>query len=173
MAACEDEESGAGVRDASASTSTSFAAAGSSLGSSELPAVVCAAQDMADPHKLIELSPGYCMIRVEDDTDPHLPRVRELLSQFRAMLGKLGVEIGEFQAFEEELKTLPGKYSAEHGGELFVVVPAVDSKVEAQVALGCIAFRRHDATTAEMKRMYVDPRSRGRGLGKLLGEFIV
>ena len=33
---------------------------------------------------------------------------------------------------------------------------------------GCGAFRKLDATTAELKRMYVAPTSRGRGIGALL-----
>jgi GNAT superfamily N-acetyltransferase len=38
------------------------------------------------------------------------------------------------------------------------------------VAVGCGAVRRLDATTAEIKRMYVDPSVRGRGIGRALVE---
>lgn len=34
------------------------------------------------------------------------------------------------------------------------------------VAVGCGAIRRLDATTCEVKRMYVEPELRGRGVGK-------
>ncbi len=34
--------------------------------------------------------------------------------------------------------------------------------------LGCGAVRRLDAATAELKRMYVDPSVRGRGIGRAL-----
>ncbi len=38
------------------------------------------------------------------------------------------------------------------------------------VAVGCGAVRRLDAATAELKRMYVDPTVRGRGIGRALVE---
>src|SRR4051794_8487928 len=37
-------------------------------------------------------------------------------------------------------------------------------------AVGCGAMRRQDETTAELKRMYVDPSLRGRGIGRALLE---
>jgi putative acetyltransferase len=36
------------------------------------------------------------------------------------------------------------------------------------VAVGCGAVRRLDEATAEIKRMYVDPSARGRGIGRAL-----
>jgi len=38
------------------------------------------------------------------------------------------------------------------------------------VAVGCGAVRRLDETTAEIKRMYVNPSVRGRGIGRALVE---
>ena len=38
------------------------------------------------------------------------------------------------------------------------------------VAVGCGAVRRLDEATAELKRMYVDPSVRGRGIGRALVE---
>jgi GNAT superfamily N-acetyltransferase len=38
------------------------------------------------------------------------------------------------------------------------------------VAVGCGAVRRLDETTAEIKRMYVDPSVRGRGIGRAIVE---
>jgi GNAT superfamily N-acetyltransferase len=37
-----------------------------------------------------------------------------------------------------------------------------------EVAVGCGAVRRLDQATAELKRMYVDPSVRGRGIGRAL-----
>ncbi len=37
-------------------------------------------------------------------------------------------------------------------------------------AVGCGAVRRMDEATAEIKRMYVDPSVRGRGIGRMLVE---
>jgi putative acetyltransferase len=39
-----------------------------------------------------------------------------------------------------------------------------------EVAVGCGAVRRLDEATAELKRMYVDPSARGRGIGRALVE---
>ena len=39
-----------------------------------------------------------------------------------------------------------------------------------EVAVGCGAVRRLDEATAELKRMYVDPPARGRGIGRALVE---
>ena len=39
-----------------------------------------------------------------------------------------------------------------------------------EVAVGCGAVRRLDGATAELKRMYVDPSVRGRGVGRALVE---
>jgi putative acetyltransferase len=38
------------------------------------------------------------------------------------------------------------------------------------VAIGCGALRRRDATTSEVKRMYVEPEQRGRGVAKAILE---
>jgi GNAT superfamily N-acetyltransferase len=50
------------------------------------------------------------------------------------------------------------------GGGAFLVAYLDD------VAVGCGAVRRLDETTAEIKRMYVDPSVRGRGIGRAMVE---
>ena len=50
----------------------------------------------------------------------------------------------------------------EPGGGAFVIA-YLD-----EVAVGCVAVRRIDGTTAELKRMYVNPSVRGRGIGRAL-----
>jgi putative acetyltransferase len=40
--------------------------------------------------------------------------------------------------------------------------------VDEERALGCGGVSRYDASTAEIRRMYVSPRVRGRGLGRLI-----
>ena len=68
-----------------------------------------------------------------------------------------------FQHFDQELAALPGAY-APPGGALLI---ARDADA-AEVAAGCVALRRIDAATGEMKRMFVRESYRGSGLGRRL-----
>jgi ribosomal protein S18 acetylase RimI-like enzyme len=76
----------------------------------------------------------------------------------------LGVDLS-FQGFAQELKDLPGAY-APPGGALLLAV-------EAGATLGCVAVRAWDDETAEMKRLYLRPAARGRGLGVVLAKAAV
>jgi ribosomal protein S18 acetylase RimI-like enzyme len=83
--------------------------------------------------------------------------VREMLLEYSA---SLGVDLG-FQDFEHELATLDTYYEV-------VLVAREDGDVA-----GCIALRRIDAQTCEMKRLYVRPSFRGRDLGRALANAII
>jgi ribosomal protein S18 acetylase RimI-like enzyme len=87
-------------------------------------------------------------VAVSDDAE----RVRAL---FRAYAAELDVDLA-FQDFETELADPLGFYE--------LVLLAAD---------GCAALRRIDEKTCEMKRLYVDPRARGTGLGHALAETLI
>ncbi len=70
-----------------------------------------------------------------------------------------------FQGFDEELAGLPGKYAAPNGRLLL-------AHVEGQLA-GCVALQPIDSRACEMKRLYVRPEYRGKGVGRALAQAVV
>lgn len=83
---------------------------------------------------------------------------------FREYAQAIGTDL-EYQGFSAELAALPSPYSPPAGALLL-------AQVEHEVA-GCVALRRFDGQTAEMKRLYVRPAFRGLGLGQRLAEAII
>lgn len=67
-----------------------------------------------------------------------------------------------FQNFEQELADIQIQYGAPNGCLLLVK--------NGEEAVGCIGVRRWQGDIAELKRMYLQPKTRGLGLGKKLLE---
>jgi ribosomal protein S18 acetylase RimI-like enzyme len=85
---------------------------------------------------------------------------------FRAYASSLEIDLA-YQDFEAEMAAMPGKY-APPDGELLLAKDADGT------ALGCVALRPFGPQgCCEMKRLYVVPKARGRGLGVALGSAIV
>ena len=85
-----------------------------------------------------------------------LEHVRQFFRNYAAWLG---VDLS-FQGFADELANLPGAYG-EADGRLFF------AEIDGRPA-GCVGIRRFSEGVCEMKRLYVDPDARGRGLGRQL-----
>lgn len=93
--------------------------------------------------------------------DEDVVTVREM---FREYEDKMGLDLC-FQGFEAELASLPGNY-AEPNGRLLIATS------DGQVA-GCVALRKVDQETCEMKRLYVREEFRGQRIGMALIERLI
>lgn len=98
---------------------------------------------------------------VQAESPEQIEETRRLFREYEAWLG---VDLC-FQSFETELANLPGKY-APPMGRLFLAI--VDEKIA-----GCIALRKLDDETCEMKRLFVREAFRGLRLGKTLIEKVI
>jgi len=93
---------------------------------------------------------------VQATTPDEVEQARSLFSEYAAGLGFSLC----FQGFDKELAGLPGDYAPPSGRLLL----AYDD----EQLLGCIALRRHDAVTCEMKRLFLRLAARGKGAGRVL-----
>jgi putative acetyltransferase len=70
-----------------------------------------------------------------------------------------------FQNFDDELAGLPGDYAPPRGRLLL-------TEFDGQLA-GCVALHPLQSDICEMKRLYLRPQFRGKGLGRVLAEHII
>ncbi|MFZ0798581.1 MAG: GNAT family N-acetyltransferase [Terriglobales bacterium] len=105
---------------------------------------------------------AYRQIDLIDATLPeHIEQARALFLEYGSSLGFSLC----FQSFDEEVKNLPGAYGRPNG--ILLLARYADH------AAGCIALRKLEAGICEMKRLYVRPGYRGRGLGRMLVERLI
>ncbi|MGE0522710.1 MAG: GNAT family N-acetyltransferase [Variibacter sp.] len=92
--------------------------------------------------------------------------IRVIVALFRAYAASLDVDLA-YQDFDGEMAAMPGKY-APPAGELLLARTTEGSSI------GCVGLRPLDVDgVCEMKRLYVSPQGRGRGLGRALVEAVV
>lgn len=94
-------------------------------------------------------------------SDPLIEFARELFIEY---VNYLGIDLG-FQNFEFELKTLPGEYAPPEG---CILLAFYDGKLA-----GCVALRKFEKSICEMKRLYIRPEYRGKGIGKTLSKEVI
>ena len=98
---------------------------------------------------------------MQAESPGQVAQARELFLEYAQSLGMNLC----FQNFEQELAALPGDYIPPDGRLLL-------AEYEGNLA-GCIALHRWDAGICEMKRLYLRPSFRGKGLGRVLAEAII
>ena len=94
---------------------------------------------------------------VTADTPSALDDVRALFEEYAEWLWP----VLESNRLPAELRTLPDPF-APPTGALLLARDAEDA------ACGCVGVQRHDEAACEIKRLYVRPRCRGRGIGAAL-----
>jgi putative acetyltransferase len=98
---------------------------------------------------------------IEARKDDDLVQVGKLFEEYA---DELGVDLG-FQNFAHELQHIREVYRPPGGCVLLAR--------RAGQAIGCVALRRFDEDTCEMKRLYVRPVGRGAGVGRELAMQII
>ncbi len=83
--------------------------------------------------------------------------VRALFREYEKSIGAGAAQC--FADFEQELARLPGDCAAPGGGILL-------ARDQTGAAVGVVAFHRVEPGVAEIKRLYLRPDFRGRGLGR-------
>ena len=102
------------------------------------------------------------MLRIlEAEAGETLEIIRKLFEEYAE---SLGFDLS-FQNFDEELANLPGEYALPTGCLLLAIYQ--------NEAAGCIALRRIDKTICEMKRLFVRPQFRRKGIGRALAEAVI
>ena len=99
------------------------------------------------------------LIKVKDKE--HLAVIRELFLEYAESLGFSLC----FQDFDKELAALPGEYAPPNG---CLILAVADSK-----PCGCVALHKLEESICEMKRLYIKPKYRGKGFGKLLVNAVI
>ena len=101
------------------------------------------------------------LIIVQASSQAQIAQARELFLEYA---NSLNFSLC-FQNFDKELATLPGHYAPPQGRLLL-------GEYDGQLA-ACVALRALDGKVCEMKRLYLRPAFRGKGLGRLLAEHLI
>ena len=95
---------------------------------------------------------------VDAHSSEQVAEARRLIEEYAALLG---IDLS-FQGFERELASLPGDYARPRGRLLLAMLRGE--------TVGCVAVRDLGEGACEMKRLYVRPGFRRRGIGRQLAE---
>jgi GNAT superfamily N-acetyltransferase len=112
-----------------------------------------------------EISPVSSVLKAlvfaQAESPAQLAQARELFLEYAHSLGFSLC----FQNFDQELSSLPGGYAPPEGR---LLLAEYENKV-----VGCVALHKLEAGICEMKRLYLRPTARGKGLGRILANRII
>ncbi|CCE79788.1 Piso0_001885 [Millerozyma farinosa CBS 7064] len=100
--------------------------------------------------------------RINDFGKKDLDQLRELFLEYSK---ELGIDLS-FQGFQEECDNILSKYSPAVGGDAILLYDCAE-------AAGCVALRKIDHDTCEMKRLYVRNKFRSKKFGFQLASSII
>lgn len=95
------------------------------------------------------------------ESEEYFSLVRELFTEYAT---SLDFDLC-FQNFNKELAELPGEYAPPEGC-LILAINEIN-------AVGCVALRKIANSICEMKRLYIKPAFRGKGIGKELVKIVI
>ncbi|HEY1676581.1 MAG TPA: GNAT family N-acetyltransferase [Candidatus Sulfotelmatobacter sp.] len=95
------------------------------------------------------------------ESSVQIAQARELFLEYAQSLGFSLC----FQNFDQELAQLPGSYAPPEGRLLL-------AEYDSQLA-GCVALHKLEPNICEMKRLYVRPQFRGKGIGRVLIDRVI
>jgi len=98
---------------------------------------------------------------IQVQTPAHIEIARELFLEYQR---SIGIDLC-FQNFSKEVANLPGEYAPPEGRLLLSFV--------GDTVGGCVALRKIEGRTCEMKRLYVRPAFRGKHIGRHLAEKVI
>ena len=107
------------------------------------------------------VSPSSSLTITQATSAAQIAQVRELFLEYA---NSLGFSLC-FQSFDQELAGLPGDYAPPEGRLLL-------AEYEGKLA-GCVALHKLSDEVSEMKRLYLRPAFRGKGLGRVLADEIL
>jgi putative acetyltransferase len=117
--------------------------------------------EVKDVNAFRPVSPSASLTIFQASAPAHIAQVRELFLEYA---NSLGFSLC-FQSFDQELSGLPGDYAPPEGRLLL-------AEYEGKPA-GCVALHKLSDEVCEMKRLYLRPTFRGKGLGRMLADEIL
>ena len=123
--------------------------------------------DFSSPHhfkELLDASPDSATRQIAIRLVERPDDIETCRRLFRDYADSLPIDL-DFQNFENELADLPGDYSLPTG-RMFLAYEGTE-------VAGCGAYRDLEGGCCEMKRLWVAPGFRKRGIGRLLAEHLI